>query len=344
MTAAPTVAEALVGALGARGVKRIFGVPGGGSSLDIIAATEAHGIDFVLTQTETAAVLMAAVGAELSGVPGVAITGVGPGAASAVNGVAYAALERAPLLLVSDCADEEAAVPPHQVFDQRALFAPLTKATCRLGAEDAGQVIEDMLETAMAPPPGPVHIDLSARQAATPITGPTPTLATPARASPEALPRREASPRREAPPPPPPPDPPEADVAAARALLSRSRRPVIVAGLEAREAAAAAALGRLLDGLDCPLMTTYKAKGAVSDRDRRVVGAFTGAKAEADCVGRADLILFYGVDPVELIPQPWRYRAPLIALSTVAGLPHPTTPAAALTGPLEASADRLRGA
>ncbi len=56
-TAARTVAEALVGALEARAVKRIFGVPGGGSSLDIIAAIVAEDIDFVLTQTGTAATL-----------------------------------------------------------------------------------------------------------------------------------------------------------------------------------------------------------------------------------------------------------------------------------------------
>jgi len=194
MTAAPTVAEALVGALAARGLRRIFGVPGGGSSLDIIAATEAHGIDFVLTQTETAAAIMAAVTAELSGTPGAVITTVGPGAASAVNGVAYAALERAPLLLITDCVDT--ASSRHQAFDQVALLAPLAKATWTLGAEDAAASIAAALDTAMAPPPGPVHLELGARQAAARLTAPPPPL----------------------PAPSPPADPGDAEVAAARAL------------------------------------------------------------------------------------------------------------------------------
>ena len=50
----PTVAEALADALAARGVRRIFGVPGGGSSLHLIDAVEDRGIDFVLSQTESA--------------------------------------------------------------------------------------------------------------------------------------------------------------------------------------------------------------------------------------------------------------------------------------------------
>ena len=65
MTAAtPTITEALVAALAARGVKRIFGIPGGGSSLDLIEAASARGLDFVLTRTENAATLMAAATAE----------------------------------------------------------------------------------------------------------------------------------------------------------------------------------------------------------------------------------------------------------------------------------------
>jgi acetolactate synthase-1/2/3 large subunit len=318
----PTVAEALVGALGERGVRRLFGIPGGGSSLDLIAAADALGIDFVLTQTETAAAIMAAVTAELSGAPGVVVTGLGPGAASAVNGIAYAALERAPVLLISDCIEADPTVfAQHQKFEQSALFTPLSKSTAELRAAAAAATIGHALEAAMRPPPGPVFLELSARQAAMPVAGPI-------------TPRRP-SPRH---------DGPAADqVTAARRLLAGSQRPVVVAGLQARHAAAASALGRLLDELACPLLPTYKAKGVVADRDPRVIGHFTGGSAEAECVGRADLILFYGVDPVEFVHHVWRYRVPLLELSTLAGLPQPVTPAASLVGPLDASANRLHG-
>ena len=87
-TSQKSVAQILVTAFAANRVERIFGVPGGGSSLEIIDAAADAGIEFVLTRTESAAVMMAAVTAELTGGLGVALTTKGPGTASAVNGVA----------------------------------------------------------------------------------------------------------------------------------------------------------------------------------------------------------------------------------------------------------------
>jgi acetolactate synthase-1/2/3 large subunit len=88
--ASPVLASAIVGQLEALGVKRMFGIPGGGSSLALIEAAGRAGLEFILTRTETAAAIMAAVTGEMTGTPGVVLTGIGPGAASAVNGIAYA--------------------------------------------------------------------------------------------------------------------------------------------------------------------------------------------------------------------------------------------------------------
>ncbi len=52
-----TVTGMLAGALAARGVRRIYGVPGGGSSLDVIAAATARGLRFVLMRNEAAAAM-----------------------------------------------------------------------------------------------------------------------------------------------------------------------------------------------------------------------------------------------------------------------------------------------
>ena len=84
------------------GVKRIFGVPGGGSSLDLIEAAKQAGIDFVLARHEMSAVVMAATTAELDGAPGVALCTRGPGVGNSANGMAQAALDRAPVVLVAD--------------------------------------------------------------------------------------------------------------------------------------------------------------------------------------------------------------------------------------------------
>ena len=78
-TVAGTVADVLV----EHRVERVFGVPGGGSNLEIIDACAARGIDYVLAHTETAAAIMAAVTGELAGTPGVVATALGPGAAAA---------------------------------------------------------------------------------------------------------------------------------------------------------------------------------------------------------------------------------------------------------------------
>ena len=317
-----TLAQGLAAACKARGVRRAFGVPGGGSSLDVIDALAGEGIDFVLTHGETAAALMAAVTAELGAAPGVALTGVGPGAASAVNGIAYAALERAPVLLVSDtlAAPAEGHHALHQRFDQRALFAPLVKAYAKPEPGDGLERIDSLLDAAAEHPAGPVQLDLTTAASAAPAA-----------------------------PAPPPPRPAQAydapldlvTLAEARGLLANAARPLIVAGMEARAAAASAALRTLAQALGCPVMTTYKAKGAVADAGPLAVGCFTGASADARCLDRADLLILFGLDPVELLPGPWRFDGPILALSMHDGYDYPAAPAAALHGDLGRSAAAL---
>ena len=318
-TPAPTIAEALVAALAARGVKRIFGIPGGGSSLDLIAAASARGLDFVLARTENAATLMAAATAELTGAPGVVLTTLGPGAMSAVNGVAYAYLDRAPLVLVSDALDAGDSYVTHQAVDQAAVLAPIAKGYRSLAGGDGAAEIDTLLDAALAHPQGPVHIDLNPTQARA-AAGPG---ATGARAVLEPAPDAE-------------------QVAAARRLLAAAERPVIVAGLQAR--AAPGALAALARAPACPVFTTYKAKGTMPDSDPLQVGHFTGGEAEAPCIRQADLIILFGFDPVELIPQPWRYEAPIVELGRAPGLPHYRAPDAALIGPLDTCAEALAGA
>ena len=315
---APTITEALVAALAARGVKRIFGIPGGGSSLDLIEAASARGLDFVLARTENAATLMAAATAELTGTPGVVLTTLGPGAMSAVNGVAFASLDRTPLVLVSDALDEGESHVTHPAVDQAAVLAPITKGYRSLAGGDGPAEIDALLDTGLAHPQGPVHIDLNSTQARAPAGAQAA-----ARADPDAALDDE-------------------DVAAARRLLAAAERPVILAGLQAREAPGA--LAGLARSLACPVFTTYKAKGTMPDSDPLQVGHFTGGKAEAPCVREADLILLFGFDPVELIPHPWRYEAPIIELGRAPGLPHYRAPEVALIGPLDTSAEALAGA
>jgi acetolactate synthase-1/2/3 large subunit len=109
---------------------------------------------------------------------------------------------------------------------------------------------------------------------------------------------------------------------------------VLIAGLETATPDACAALRRLLEALGCPGLVTYKAKGVVPDAHPLFAGVFTGGTAEAPVLAQADLILLAGADPVEFIPQPWRYAAPVVEIGTAPRAAHYTTPAAALHGPL----------
>jgi len=289
-----TVAEALVAALVARRVRHIFGLPGGGSSLDVIEAARKARIDFVLARDETAAVFMASAAAEVSGALGVALVTKGPGTANAVNGAAHASLDRTPVAIITDgFSPQISAYVTHQVFDQRAMFAPVVKAHTTLSGPDIPGEIARVLDAARAPRPGAVHIELTAPAARATIQGHV--VRSPAPADAAATGALDPGP--------------------AIALLQAARRPVIVVGLEAAEGDVAKAVRRLATLTGAPVLVTYKSKGVVPDDARGYAGIFTGGAAEQSLVASADLIVAIGLDPVELILQPWPYTLPVLEIA-----------------------------
>src|ERR1700683_4188447 len=76
----PAGAAAIVTALADAGTMVMFGLPGGGQNLDVVGAAALAGLRFVLARTETAAVIMAATCADLTGRPGAAVVTRGSGA------------------------------------------------------------------------------------------------------------------------------------------------------------------------------------------------------------------------------------------------------------------------
>jgi acetolactate synthase-1/2/3 large subunit len=305
-------AEYLLAALARRGTKRIYGVPGGGSSLDIIAAAECFGIRFILARHEGNAAMMAVADAEVTGAPGVVLTTKGPGLMNALNGIACAALERAPVLLLTDgFTEKQLGYITHQVFDQRNVSTELVKGYSKARGENPAAEIEALLDLAMQAPVGPVHLDLTSEAARRPAGELLPSPANTATLLDDAA------------------------LAKAHAMLAAARKPVILAGVEA--VAAAEPLRALVAALGCPALVTYKAKGVIADADPHFVGIFTGGSLEAPCVQDADLIILAGLDPVELILQPWRYSAPVLDIGLRAHPVHYVTPTASLHGALAPS-------
>src|SRR5262245_3138831 len=162
------VADLIACALKSAGVRMLFGVPGGGSNLDVIAAAGAAGLPFVLTATETAGAIAALAQAEVTGRPGACLTTLGPGAASVVNGIACAYLDRAPVVVFTDSHPVSATEFEHQQLDQSALFRPVTKSSESLTPENAAQALMRALHKAVSARPGPVHLDCPGNVATAP--------------------------------------------------------------------------------------------------------------------------------------------------------------------------------
>lgn len=281
-----TVTEAMVARLADAGVRHIFGVPGGECNLDFIAACDKLGVRFVLTRTETSAAMMACVASELTGTPGVAMTTRGPGLAAAANGVAYADLDRAALLLIADGYEDDQSWISHQRIDQVGLLAPMLRASSTLRGADPLDELERLLVAAQSHCPGPAYLEVAGSYIRS--------------ASPPAPVRRD---------PPPLPVPNAAALEQAKALLATARRPLVLAGLQARRPEAAAALRQFVADTGCPVLMTYKAKGVMSEHEPLGLGMYAGGVAEEPLMASADLILLYGFDPVEGPPSPWRYGA-----------------------------------
>ena len=133
-----TFVDWLAQQLHSMGTRYLFGVPGGGCSLDLIDATARHQIELVLTAREDAAVIMAGVSGLLASSPGLALCTKGPGLASAVNGIASASLDRMSVLLVAETfGADELNYLSHQVYDQSALVRPLLQnGECDILAPD----------------------------------------------------------------------------------------------------------------------------------------------------------------------------------------------------------------
>jgi acetolactate synthase-1/2/3 large subunit len=304
-------ARALAEALARSGAPCAFGVPGGGPNLDVVGALDDADVRFVLAHGETAAVIMAATHGFVTGRPSLALATRGPGATSATNGVAQATLDRFPLVMLTDTvAAADAARIDHQRLDQRALMAPITKWSGVLGRDAHDDVAAAALALATAPLAGAVHLDDDPTAAST-----RPPVA------------------------PMPPGPRAADIAAARALVAAARRPVAVVGNGALPWADG--VRTLLDRVGWPVLATYQGVGIVDSEGPTGAGLFTNGASERALLDRADLIVAVGLDPVEPIPAPWRFDAPVVTIFPTAVTSTYVPARVALTGALDVLLDAV---
>ena len=273
-----SAAGAIVAALARAGTRLMFGVPGGGPNLDVVGAAEAAGLRFVLAHGETAATIMAATSADLTGAPGAVVVTRGPGLASAVNGIAHAALDRLPVVVIADTVAD--ARISHQRIDQAALGRSVAKAAVTVsGPRTAARAVA----TALGAPPGPVIANMD--DGAVDQDG-----------SEEIAPSVA-----------------EGSAAILAGAVRGARRPVVLLGTGAipRTAAVRDALG----GRGIPALHTYRARGVLPDSGAEAAGLVTGGTMEWPLLSAADLIVGLGVDEAEMIPARWDYAARTILIS-----------------------------
>jgi acetolactate synthase-1/2/3 large subunit len=286
----PTNAEAMAQTLAQRGVRFAFGLPGG-EIVAFIDACRQAGVQFLLTGHESSAAWMAQVVGQMTGVPGLCVATLGPGATNLVTGVANALLDRAPMLAVT------AQIPngvihtmTHQRLPLDRLFSAVTKGSFSVVEEDAVEIVHRGMDLAAAPRPGPVHIAL-----------------------PSDLAVQEYAMRQE----PRPASMAQQDCAVTvddiAARLNASERPLILIGL-----AATPAVRVLIDKLQSPFLVTPKAKGMASEDHPLFAGVASGMaidKEIVETIRSADLILGVGFDPVEC-DKIWFADVAVVAIDT----------------------------
>ena len=287
--------EFLADAFKAAGTPFIVGHPGG-ESVELMDAARKRDMRFILVKQEVAGAMLAATWGDITGAPGVCLSTRGPGAANMMNGIAYAALDRSPMIALTDrYSAPEQAVGLRQRIDHIAMLAPLVKWGTTIDARVVRQQVARAMRTATAPAPGPVHFDIPQSETTKPAAeflAPPPVLPVHTMAAP--------------------------DPAALRPLTDRigaALRPILLAGLGVYWDNACDGLVALAERLGAPVLTTSKLKGAIPEDHPLRAGCIIGGLIERKLVEQADLIVTIGLDGVELQPKPWPYIQPVVAIA-----------------------------
>jgi acetolactate synthase-1/2/3 large subunit len=272
-------AELLARALRAEGVDTIFTLVGDHILPAVDAAFE-HGIRFVDTRHESAAMHMADGWARTSGRTGVCMVTGGPGHANVIAGLAVTHLVETPVVQISGRPDiAQEGLLALQELDQVGMAAPVTKhaALVRTAAE-IPRAVARAFQLARAGRPGPVHLTVPLDvQDATVDERDLPRLpASGARATSRATPDA-------------------ASIEQALGMLGAAERPVVIVGAAARYSVAPAALAALAERANLPVFTVEQARGLLADDHDLCFGyADVTLNATARHLREADVLLLIG--------------------------------------------------
>ncbi len=279
------------------GVEHVFGLPGGQTLAlyDGISRCGEH-IQHVLVRDERSAAYAADAYARVTGQVGVCDATVGPGTAKLPSGLGEALGASIPVVaLVSEL---PARLAPHryrsaasQALDQVTLLGPVTKWLATVpDLQTMPALVRQAFREASTGRPGPTALFLPQDVLDAPLPpelaatmGRQPATATGTRARFGTFPAFR-----------PAPDP--ADVAMAADVLTRARKPMILAGGGVLISGAEAELARCAELLSAAVATSLSGKGSVSEEHPLAMGVIgsMGNPAATAAMDEADVVLLVG--------------------------------------------------
>lgn len=291
-----TVAQLLVEYLEGRGVEHIFGLCGH-TNIAVLAALENSSIRFVNTRHEQIAAHAADGYARAGRKTGVVLSHLGPGLTNAATGVANAALDSIPMVvLAGDVPSHYYGKHPHQEVNLHAdasqfeIYRPFVKRAWRVERHALlPEIVDKAFHLAQSGRPGPVLISvpMDIFSAEAPAT-----LFDKVKANSLAYQK------------------PSIDDTTAQRIVSallRARKPVLYVGGGVLLADAAEELRAFVDHLGIPVAHSLMGKGALPDDHALTLGmtGFWGTKYINDSCRNADTILALGTRFCEADCSSW---------------------------------------
>jgi acetolactate synthase I/II/III large subunit len=297
-TQTETGATALVHQLERYGVEFVFGLCGH-TNIAVLNALEPSPITFVTGRHEQVATHAGDGYARLSGRPGVVLLHVGPGLTNATTGVATAAADSIPMVVIAgDVPSYYHGRHPHQEIntvadaDQRSIFRPFVKRVWDVErVEDLPRFVERAFWTATSGRPGPVLVNVPMDMFSRPLDDESAAAyPLPTQAVKPTLPREAA----------------EKIVAE----LAASERPLVYIGGGIRSPRTRAALIALVERLALPVAHSLMGKGCLPDDHPLVLGmvGFWGSEFGNAYAREADLVLALGTRFAETDSSSWDPR------------------------------------
>ncbi|AZH80096.1 acetolactate synthase [Microbacterium sp. Y-01] len=273
---ADTAGRAVLETIRGYGVTAIFGIPGT-HNLEFYRPLADLGIRAVTNRHEQGSGYGADGWSQQTGLPGVVITTSGPGLQNAMSAIGTAFCESRPLIVLSPgvpLGAEFADVGTlHETKDATAMVGAIAEWSRRVStAAEAVQAVHDAFHLFRTGRPRPVHIEI-----------PLDVLEAPA-----AVPAEDRRPW-------PMPDRVSGDpiaLAEAARLLSAARRPVIVAGGGAVDAAHQVAA--VAERLGAPVLTTLNGKAVLDEHHPLALGSNLRLAAARAVAEDADVLLVVG--------------------------------------------------